>query len=257
MLRQLAFTIVTLASFSTTLLKGEIIVGDDVNTFGTFVAGTNEVKFAVNVANFLTAGDATKNLLLFEAIPGDGSRNYAPSGLTALSTAGYNVTVTSNYATPLSGFDAVFVAQQFPSVTFVNNSALINFANAGGGVYLVGGVGPDPATEAAGWSTFLNHYGLALAPAYNGFSNFPITSSNSIFNGVTSLNVGNGQSITNLMTNPNAQIVQTFQGQNVVAVVHVPVASATPEPGTLGLVFASSIAGIMVRRRLTRRSGAR
>jgi hypothetical protein len=243
-----------MVSFSVAPLRADIVVADDVNTFGTFLAGANEVTFATNVGNFLTAGHATKNLLLFEATPGDGSRDYSPTVLSALGAAGFSVTVTTNYATSLSGFDAVFVAEQFPGVAFVNNNALINFANNGGGVYLIGGVGPNPVVEAAGWSTFLNNYGLALASTYNGFSNFPITSSDAIFNGVTSLNVGNGQSIINLSTNVNAEIVQTFAGQDVVAVVHVPVAAPVPEPATFGLVFVGSVAAIVMQR-FTRRRG--
>jgi hypothetical protein len=241
------FTILVLGAFSTVALKGDIIVGDDVNTFGSFLAGANEDQFAVNVANFLTSGHATKNLLLFEATPGDGSRDYSSTVLSALSSAGFNVTVTTNYASSLSGFDAAFVAEQFPSINFVNNTSLINFANNGGGVYLVGGVGPDAGVEAAGWDSFLNNYGLALALTYNGFSNFPITSSNQIFNGVTSLNVGNGQSIIDLFTNPNAQIVQTFAGQNVVATVHVPLAASVPEPAAFSLLFIGIVAGLALR----------
>lgn len=65
-------------------IAGSIVVGDDVNTFGTILAGSNEAKFAVNVANFLTAGHATKNLLLFEATPGDGTRDFSPVILNAL-----------------------------------------------------------------------------------------------------------------------------------------------------------------------------
>jgi hypothetical protein len=214
---------------------GNIVVGHDVNTLGTAVAGANESTFAVNVANSLTAGDATKNLLLFEATPNDGSRDYAQVVLNALSTAGFNVTVTTNYAMSFSGFNAIFVAEQYPAINFLNNNAMINYVNSGGGVYLAGGVGPDPGVESAGWSTFLNHFGLAFATQYNGLTNVPITSSNPIFAGVTSLNCGDGQSIIDLGTNPNAQIVQFDGNQGVYATVSVN--SAVPEPCSFVLLI--------------------
>ena len=47
-----------------------IVVSHDINTLGSFVAGVQEQTFAVNVADFLTAEDATKALLLFESNPG-------------------------------------------------------------------------------------------------------------------------------------------------------------------------------------------
>jgi hypothetical protein len=226
---------------------GSIVVGDDVNTFGTTLAGANEARFATNVASFLTAGHATKNLLLFEATPGDGTRDYSSVILNALTTGGFSVTVTTNYSMPLTGFDAVFVAQKFPSTTFVDNNSLINYVNNGNGVYIVGGVGPSAPAEAAGWSTFLNDFGLGLANSYNGFTNITITSANPIFAGVPSLNVGNGQSIIDLGTDPDAQIVQTFQGQNVFAVVTTS-QTTVPEPTTLTLL-GIALAGLGVVRR--------
>src|SRR4051812_18210716 len=218
-------------------IAGAIVVGDDVNTFGTFLAGANEARFAINVGNFLTTGQATKNLLLFESAPGDGTRDFSPVILNALTTAGFSVTVTTNYAMPFTGFDAIFTEQKFPTVAFLDNNSLINYVNSGGGVYIVGGVGPNAAVEAAGWATFLNNFGLGLVNSYNGFTNIPITSGNPIFAGVTSLNVGNGQSIIDLGTNPNAQIVQTFQGQNVFAVVTGAQVPSVPEPTSLSLLL--------------------
>jgi hypothetical protein len=218
-IRVMILTVVLASCQAAVLRAGTIVVGDDVNTFSSSVAGTNEQTFALNVAGLLTTGHATKKLLLVESGT-DAERDFAPGVLSALTSAGYSITETLNDATSLSGFDAVFVAQSFPAIGFVSNSSLINFANNGGGVYIVGGVGPDAATEAAGWSTFLNNYGLALANTYNGFPNIPTT----------------------------AQIVETFQGQNVFAIVNVPSASATPEPRTLGLLLGAVIAGFAARR---------
>jgi hypothetical protein len=196
--------LVALAVFFTVMksdgaVAGSIVVGDDVNTFGTTLAGPNEAQFAINVANFLTVGHATKNLLLFEATPGDGTRDFSPVILNALTGAGFSATVTTDYTMSFSGFDAIFTEEKFPAIAFLNNNSLINYVNGGGGVYVVGGVGDVAPTEAAGWATFLNAFGLGLEPVYNGFTNIPITSSNALFADVPSLAVGNGQSILALI----------------------------------------------------------
>jgi hypothetical protein len=199
---------------------GRIVVGHDINTLATFLAGTNEETFAVNVAGFLTSDSATKNLLLFESNPGDGTRDFAAGVLTALMSAGFSVTVTADYTTPYTSYDAIFVAENYPEIGFLDNDALTAYANGGGSVYLAGGVGPVASTEAAGWSTFLGNFGLAFASDYNGiYTPVPITSSHPIFAGVTSLRAGNGQFIIDLGTNPNAQIVQRVGDNGVYAVV--------------------------------------
>ena len=74
-----------------------------------------------------------------------------------------------------------------------------------------------------------------------------ITSSHPIFGGVTTLRNGNGQSIIDLGTNPNAQIVQFSGSQGVYAVVDASVA-AIPEPATV-LLFACGLGALAVLRR--------
>ncbi len=197
------------------------VVGHDINTLGSFNANDQEEVFAVNLANFLTSGSSSKNLLLYESNPDDGNRDFSTGVVDALTEAGFSVTVTPDYSTSFSGFDAVFVAQDYPVAGFLDNPDLINFVDAGGGVYLTGGVanaGSAPS-EAAGWDVFLNNYGLAFDPSrYNGINNVAITSTHPIFDGVTSLRSANGQSILDLGTNPNTSIVQFAGDQGVYAV---------------------------------------
>ncbi len=222
-------TLVALNLLFCTHADANVIVAHDVNTFALNFAGGNEATFAVNAAQYII-GNTTGSLLLYESST-DPLRNYSSVILDALSTAGFSVTVTGDYTTPFASFDAIFVSQDFPTIGYLDNQEMIDFVDSGGGVYLTGGVGLAAQVEADGWNTFLNEFGLAFISPYNNFFNVPITSGHVIFDGVSSLNSGIGNPIINLGTYPTAQIVQTFEGSGVYAVVDIP--DIVPDPTTV------------------------
>ncbi len=201
-----------------------IVVSHDVNTFAVNRAGADEATFAVNVADYLTGGSG--DLLLFESNT-DNERNFSSVIITALEDAGYAVTVTDDYSTAYADYDAIFVSQDYPTVGFLDNTDLINYAEVGGGVYLAAGVS-SAAPEAAGWADFMNYFGLDFYDSHNGLYNVSITSTHAIFDGISNLECGNGAYIEDLGTNPNAQLVEFVGSEAVYAVVDV---DAGPQEG--------------------------
>ena len=200
---------------------GRIIVAHDVNTLASNRAGEQERLFAVNVAEWLI-GQKSGQILAIESNANDRERNYDTTVESALTNAGFSLTVTDrvNFTlADLQRFDAVFLGQTYPNVSFLDNKILIEYVKAGGNVYLYGGVGgADASTEAFGWQQFLTAFGLNFASQYNGLYTTPINSSHPIFKGINSLQSGNGQSITDLEPlNSDNQIILTTQGQGTYA----------------------------------------
>src|SRR5262249_28308718 len=144
LLRPVAARLLLLASIAFAIdaqATGRIVVGHDINTLASNRARSNEVTFAVNVATFLTANSPTKKILLFESRHGDVERDFAENVRLALLAAGFAAMKVPDYTTPFATFDAIFVAEDYPELGFLDNQALISYVNGGGGVYLAGGVG--------------------------------------------------------------------------------------------------------------------
>ncbi len=209
---------------TTALLSRErIFVGHDINTLASQFGGTQEQEFAVNLANWLT-NDTSGSLLLIQSAT-DSFRNYNPNVVTALEDAGFSVTITLDVdqsLADLQAYDAVFTGISFPVPQVVDNQALIDYVESGGGVYLFGGILnlSDAAVEAAAWDPFLNHFGLAFDPTgYNGFGTVPVDSSHPVLDGITSLRSGFGSRLIDLEPNNAAnEILVTAQGVDLYAV---------------------------------------
>ena len=129
----------------------------------------------------------------------------------------------------------------------VNQNVLIDYVNGGGNVYVNGGTGiGGAASEAAAWNTFLNAFGLNFAATYNGIGGvIPIVSSHAVMDGVPSLYQNNGNTITLVGGNPNAQIIASSQGQGLYAVYD---GTAIPEPASLTLLGVGLLAAAVRRR---------
>mgnify|MGYP000679637077 CR=1 FL=1 len=127
-------------------------------------------------------------------------------------------------------YDAVFLGGYYANIVI---SDLVRYVLNGGNVYLMGGTGAGGAAyEAHFWNPFLNAFGLAFAPVYNGIiGNIPISSPHPIFAGVSQLYQGHGNSIIDLQpANPDNEVLVTYQGHGLYA-VYVPEPASLLTPG--------------------------
>lgn len=210
-----------------------ILVNNDEWTFSntgfSSAAGTDE--FAVNVANWLTAGTGGNNILIL-------SQNFGLTGgnLSAtLAGAGYNVTLNTTGASSvanLASYDAVYLAGNA-----VNNTDLVNYVNNGGNVYLAGGTGwGGAAQEAANWNPFLNSFGLGFGSFYNGACcTLTPPNTHEVFDGVSSVYFNNGNNTLDLVAGGDAQIIWS-QGNTGLIAAYDGNTAAVPEPGTMALM---------------------
>lgn len=210
-------------------------------------AGAGAATFVLNVADFFTGGAAGNFLVVSDnfSLDLDQATNFA----STLTGSGHTLTDSEDIAgfafdlATLQAYDGVFLA--LPPT--VDQDVLTSYVNAGGNVYINAGTGAGgAAVEAAAWNTFLNAFGLNYASSYNGISGvIPLASSHPVLDGVASLYQNNGNSISLVGGNPNAQIIASQNGQGLYAVYD---ATEIPEPATLSLL-GIALAGAALRRR--------
>lgn len=176
--------------------NGKIVVGNDEWTLSNkgFEQSPDAGTFATNVAKWFTGGGAGK----FHAY----SNNFGliESALAeAMTSAGHTWTTGANsikFDLPtLLSYDGIFIGGNS-----VDNKVLVDYVKAGGNVYVAAGTGIGGYQgEANRLKTFLNPFGLKLAPSSNGLSgNQEISSDHPILAGVKSLYQVDGNSIVDI-----------------------------------------------------------
>ena len=237
-------TVVLLSTlvFSPHAEAGRIVVNNDEWTLSNtgFANAPDAGTFATNIADWFTDGD----LGTFHAH----STNF---GLTesslanAIGGAGHTWTtgLLPIFDLPaLLQFDGIFLGGDI-----VDNQVLIDYVNAGGNVYLMGGagVGGSAVVEAQSWNPFLNEFGLGLSSPYNAvIGNVNIASSHPIFQGVDTLYQDLGNPIVDLdLNDPTAEILVDHPSGGLYAVYKME-AVDVPEPSSLLGLLAFSALGI-------------
>jgi hypothetical protein len=242
--------IVSALVLTASAFAGSIIVNNDEwplsNNGFTNAGGSNAATFTQNAALFLTGGPnggATRIWINSDDFGLNGSDRSTALNAYSLTDAGFSAFTLST----LEGYQAVFLGGD--NLTTAEETALIDYVNAGGGVYVAAGTGNiagGAAGEAAQWNAFLNTFDLNLASSFNGFVGNILTDSTSpVLSGVVQLYYANGNTVNT--TGPNAQIITDRNGAGLIGTYQYVPSSVVPEPSTIVLVTIA-VAGLGLYR---------
>lgn len=221
---------------------GNVIIASDdwiFTNIGFASLPVDTTNFALNVAGFLTneGGQLIHAYSDFQSLA-------QSSIINTLNNAGYTYTtgtgITFDLPT-LSQYDALFLGSTLPSSSQLD--ILSDYVSNGGGLYIHGGLGQgNPGGTALVWNNFLSQYNLAFGSSFMGLNGpTSIISSHRLFDGVSSLYMEDGHTITG-----GGVIATTTGGSALFA------ASEVPIPAAIWL-FGSGFAGLIYFRRKTRK----
>jgi hypothetical protein len=202
-------------AFTASAFAGSIIVDNDEWTLSNSgfaeEGATNGTTYAQNSALFLTGVSGGANIFIDSDDFGlDGSDLKAALSAYTVTESGtpfdaFNLSTLEDYSAVFLGGDTLTGAEE---------TALVNYINAGYGVYIAAGTGDvagGAAGEAAQWNAVLNTFSLRLASTFNGVAgNFPTSSTSPVLSGVTQLYYDNGNSVS--ATSASAQIITSTGG---------------------------------------------
>lgn len=210
-----------------------------------------------------TGGSGAAGTSLRDTVVGTGSTWTVTTGITfdlptLLQYKGIFLTGPTVFSPPGCGSSPAA-----PPCGYPNNQVLVDYVNAGGNIYLQGGVEWNRETEKTAWGTLLNAFGLGFegGTGLNGFTALvDIAAQNyndPLFDGVTQLYFNNGNWVELLPPHPHAKLFE-YEENGLFGIYQFDNPRRVPEPASIlllsGGLFGFGIISFMRHRQRTTRS---